>query len=85
MKTKGKALFFSMQLASVSHDFQGTPAGVLPVYKRRLVMPPDGHHPGEGASKPRKGVRVSEQRQRFLEDWQLNYYAITELSKHWGH
>jgi transposase InsO family protein len=30
---------------------------------------------------PWKGVTVSEQRQRFLEDYQLNYYSITELSE----
>jgi len=30
---------------------------------------------------PWKGVTVSEQRQRFLEDYQLNYYSISELAK----
>lgn len=30
---------------------------------------------------PWKGVSVSEQRQRFLEDYLLNYYTITELAK----
>ncbi len=30
---------------------------------------------------PWKGVTVSEQRQRFLEDYQLNYYSITELAE----
>ena len=30
---------------------------------------------------PWKGVSVSEQRQRFLEDYQLNYYTITELAE----
>jgi len=29
---------------------------------------------------PLKGVTVSEQRQRFLEDYQLNYYSISELA-----
>ena len=29
---------------------------------------------------PWKGVTVSEQRQRFIEDYQLNYYSITELA-----
>ncbi|MGH2620074.1 MAG: helix-turn-helix domain-containing protein, partial [Anaerolineales bacterium] len=29
---------------------------------------------------PWKGVTVSEQRQRFLEDYRLNYYSITELA-----
>jgi hypothetical protein len=28
---------------------------------------------------PWKGVTVTEQRERFLEDYQLNYYSITEL------
>jgi hypothetical protein len=27
---------------------------------------------------PGKGVTVSEQRQRFLEDYQMNYYSIAE-------
>ena len=30
---------------------------------------------------PWKGVTVSEQRQRFLEDYQLNYYSVTELAE----
>ena len=30
---------------------------------------------------PWKGVTVTEQRQRFLEDFQLNYYSITELAE----
>jgi len=30
---------------------------------------------------PWRGVTVSEQRQRFLEDYQLNYYSITELAE----
>ena len=30
---------------------------------------------------PWKGVTVSEQRQRFLEDYQLSYYTITELAE----
>ena len=30
---------------------------------------------------PWKGVTVTEQRQRFLEDYQLNYYSITELAE----
>jgi transposase len=30
---------------------------------------------------PWKGVTVSEQRQRFLEDYQLNYYPITDLAE----
>lgn len=29
---------------------------------------------------PWKGVTVTEQRQRFLEDYQLNFYSITELA-----
>ena len=33
---------------------------------------------------PWKGVTVSEQRQRFLEDYQLNYYSITELAEHFS-
>ena len=31
-----------------------------------------------------KGVTVSEQRHRFLEDYQLNYYSITELAERFG-
>jgi len=30
---------------------------------------------------PWKGVTVSEQSQRFLEDYQLSYYTITELAE----
>jgi len=30
---------------------------------------------------PWKGVTVSEQRQRFLEDYQLSYYSVSELAK----
>jgi transposase len=30
---------------------------------------------------PWKGVTVSEQRQRFLEDYLLNYYSISELAE----
>ena len=33
---------------------------------------------------PWKGVTVSEQRQRFLEDYQLNYYSVTELAERFG-
>ena len=33
---------------------------------------------------PWKGVTVSEQRQRFLKDYQLNYYTITELAERFG-
>lgn len=33
---------------------------------------------------PWKGVTVNEQRQRFLEDYQLNYYSITEPSERFG-
>jgi transposase InsO family protein len=33
---------------------------------------------------PWKGVTVSEQRQRFLEDYRLNYYSITELAERFG-
>ena len=33
---------------------------------------------------PWKGVTVSEQRQRFLEDYQLSYYSITELAERFG-
>jgi putative transposase len=31
-----------------------------------------------------KGVTVSEQRQRFIEDYLLNYYSITELAERFG-
>ncbi len=30
---------------------------------------------------PWKGVTVSEQRQRFLEDYELSYYSIAELAE----
>jgi transposase-like protein len=30
---------------------------------------------------PWEGVTVSEQRQRFLEDYRLNYYSITDLAE----
>ena len=30
---------------------------------------------------PWKGVTVNEQRQRFIEDYQLNYYSIIELAE----
>jgi transposase InsO family protein len=33
---------------------------------------------------PWKGVTVREQRQRFLEDYRLNYYSITELAERFG-
>ena len=33
---------------------------------------------------PWKGVTVSEQRQRFLEDYQCNYYSISELAERFG-
>jgi len=33
---------------------------------------------------PWRGVTVSEQRQRFLEDYQLNYYPVTELAGRFG-
>jgi transposase InsO family protein len=33
---------------------------------------------------PWKGVTVSEQRQRFLEDFRLNYYSITDLAERFG-
>ena len=33
---------------------------------------------------PWRGVAVSEQRQRFLEDYQLNYYSVTELAERFG-
>jgi len=33
---------------------------------------------------PWKGVTVSEQRQRFLEDYQLKYYSITDLAERFG-
>ena len=30
---------------------------------------------------PWRGVTVSEERRRFLEDYRLNYYTITELAE----
>ena len=33
---------------------------------------------------PWKGVTVREQRQRFLEDFRLNYYSITDLAERFG-
>jgi len=33
---------------------------------------------------PWRGVTVSEQRQRFLEDYQLKYYSVTELAERFG-
>jgi transposase InsO family protein len=33
---------------------------------------------------PWKGVTVSEQRQRFLEDFKLNYYPVAELAERFG-
>jgi putative transposase len=33
---------------------------------------------------PWRGVTVSEQRQRFLEDYKLNYYTVTELAERFG-
>ena len=30
---------------------------------------------------PWKGVTVSEQRQRFLEDFQLNFYSVSDLAE----
>jgi len=33
---------------------------------------------------PWKGVTVSEQRQRFIEDYLLNYYTVTELAERFG-
>jgi transposase InsO family protein len=33
---------------------------------------------------PWKGVTVSEQRQRFLEDFKLSYYTVTELANRFG-
>jgi len=35
----------------------------------------------EVAPMPWKGVTVSEQRQRLLDNYQLNYYSITELAE----
>jgi len=33
---------------------------------------------------PWKGVTVSEQRERFIEDYQLNYYSVTDLAERFG-
>ena len=33
---------------------------------------------------PWRGVTVSEQRQRFLENYKLNYYCVTELAERFG-
>src|SRR3990170_6643974 len=33
---------------------------------------------------PWKGVTVSEERQRFLEDYRLNYYTVTDLADRFG-
>jgi len=33
---------------------------------------------------PWRGVTVSEQRQRFLEDYKLNYYSVTDLATRFG-
>jgi len=33
---------------------------------------------------PWRGVTVSEQRQRFIEDYQLNYYSVTDLAERFG-
>jgi transposase-like protein len=33
---------------------------------------------------PWKGVAVNEERQRFLEDYKLRYYSITELAERFG-
>jgi len=33
---------------------------------------------------PWKGVTVSEQRERFIEDYQLNYYSVTDLARRFG-
>ena len=30
---------------------------------------------------PWRGVTVSEQRERFLEDYRLNYYSLSELAE----
>ncbi len=32
---------------------------------------------------PWKGVTVDETRQRFIEDWKLNFYKVTELAEHY--
>ena len=33
---------------------------------------------------PWRGVTVSEQRQRFLDDYELNYYSVTDLAECFG-
>ena len=33
---------------------------------------------------PWKGVTVTEERQRFLEDHKLNYYSVSELAERFG-
>jgi transposase-like protein len=33
---------------------------------------------------PWKGVTVTEERQRFLEDYRLNYYSVSELAERFG-
>jgi hypothetical protein len=33
---------------------------------------------------PWRGVTVSEQRLRFLEDYKLNYYSVTDLAERFG-
>jgi len=33
---------------------------------------------------PWRSVTVSEQRERFIEDYQLNYYSVTELAERFG-
>ena len=33
---------------------------------------------------PWRGVTVSEQRQRFLEDHKLNHYSVTDLAERFG-
>jgi len=38
----------------------------------------------EVESMPWRGVTVSEQRERFIEDYQLNYYSVTDLAERFG-
>jgi transposase len=33
---------------------------------------------------PWRGVTVTEERQRFLEDYRLNYYSVSELAERFG-
>ena len=33
---------------------------------------------------PWKDVTVSDQRQRFLEDYRLSYFTVTELAERWA-